>query len=186
MNIVAIEGPDNSGKTTLIQHLVENEGFTLIEFPKKTSEGLFTIVTRSEVAIFETLLEHLDPTKKYVLDRCFLSNMVYYIYRKHHNKSFIIKENQESFNNYVKDLIKLRSKCLVVGLTRNRLGEDFEDDLIKLSKDEFNDIISVYDLFYDNMNIQTFKLLEHDSKNNVLDAAPYDSVINYINSKLGQ
>ncbi|QPB12313.1 hypothetical protein [Providencia phage PSTCR6] len=185
MNIVAIEGPDNSCKTTLIRHLVENEGFTLIEFPKKTSEGLFTIATRSEVAIFEALLKHLDPTKKYVLDRCFLSNMVYYTYRKRYNRPFIIKENQESFDNYVKDLIRLKSKCLVVGLTRNRLGEDFEDDLIKLSKDEFNYIISVYDLFYDIMNIQPFKLLEHDSKNNVLGASSYDPVISYINSKLG-
>ncbi|AZV01170.1 hypothetical protein vBSdyM006_033 [Shigella phage vB_SdyM_006] len=186
MNIVAIEGPDNTGKTTLIQHLINNEGFTLLEFPKKTSDGLFTIATRNEVAIFDTMLNHLDPSKKYILDRCFLSNMVYYIYRKHHGKSFVIKETQETFNNYVMDLINLKNKCLVIGLTRNKINSDFEDDLIKLSKEQFNDIITVYDMFYEEFGIRNFKLLEHDSNNNVLSGYSYADVTNYINTKLGQ
>lgn len=159
-NMILVEGPDNSGKSTFIKSLVR-EGFTLLEFPKKTSEGKFKCVSVNEVAIFLTMCQYLDPSKVYVLDRGMLSNIVY---------DGIVPGNDELIRSMLVDLLKFtrENNVFVVPLTRNNIDFDFEDDLIKLPKDKFNSVVAAFDSLYSELHLESDQLLDHDAANNLI------------------
>ncbi len=165
--IILVEGPDNAGKTTFIQGL-ESLGMKLIRFPKKTSEGRFTCLTRNEVAIFETMLNYLDDNYVYILDRGCLSNIVY---------ESVLRGKRTGI--YMDDFKRLadNNKVLVVGLTRNKLEDDFADDLIAISEDQFNKVVDEFEKLYKALWITPYKILEHDVYNGVVEAKPFDQVI---------
>lgn len=168
--LIIVEGPDNSGKSTLISHL-KSLGVKELSFPKKTSEGLFKIESRNEVAIFETLLCQLEGT--YLVDRGYLSNVIYEGLRG------------KPTDQYIEDILRLTSKAQLkfIPLTRNNLDQDFEDDLIKLDKAKFNEVIQRYENLYQVLWLTPYKILEHDGLNNVVKAKSIDQVISDLKIK---
>ncbi|AWY10356.1 hypothetical protein ABNavy97_072 [Acinetobacter phage AB-Navy97] len=170
--IILVEGPDNAGKTTLISNLTRHFDVTLMEFPKRTSEGRFTCLTRNEVAIFETMLNYVDNSKTYVLDRGGLSNIVY--------ESVLRGKPVEIFKEDFRRFIQ-NNEVLVIGLTRNKLVDSFTDDLITVSEDQFNAIVDRFNEVYDEFNITPYKILDHDVHNNINEAKSFTDVVYDLN-----
>lgn len=174
MKLIVVDGPDNAGKTTLIDELTACVGFEKLNFPKRTEQGRFTIASRNEVAIFETMLEHLDPSKIYVIDRGYISNLVYYKFRKEFGIDLMDCEKTENFDedDYVNDIQRLKENhdVLYLTLTRDKLNADFEDDLISLTKDEFNRIIELFEQETAYAGGVKHKILTHNAQNEVIDA----------------
>lgn len=174
MKLIVVDGPDNSGKTTLIDELTSYVGFEKLNFPKRTGQGRFTIAARNEVAIFETMLEHLDPSKIYVLDRGYISNLVYYKFRKEFKLELMDCEKAENFDedDYVNDIQRLKENhnVLYLNLTRDKLNADFEDDLISLTKEQFNRIIELFEQETAKAGGVSHKILTHNELNEVIDA----------------
>lgn len=164
--LILVEGPDNAGKTTLINRIRNIVNVELLEFPKSTAFGRFTIESRNEVAIFETMLEHLPDNKIFVLDRGYISNIVYGELRA-------MSPEQKSYIDVYRDdfrrLIK-NNDVYVIALTRNEITCEFEDDLISLSNGGFNKVIKLFEQEYSRFNIHCDKILEHDDTNNVVSA----------------
>lgn len=165
-DIILVEGPDNSGKTTLIEDICTKYCDTHInlDFPKRTDSGRFTIETRNEVACFETMLKYIDPRYVYVLDRGYLSNIVYGELRA------MTKDEKDKIDVYREDLARLCTEhnVTIIGLTRNPLEIEFEDDLISLSNGGFNKVISLFEKEYKRLGIEPTKILNHDSKNKII------------------
>lgn len=167
-NIILVEGPDNAGKSTYIKELCKRPYTVCLNFPKQTSEGRFTIETRNEVACFETLLKHLNPDYTYVLDRGYLSNIVYGELRA------MSKSDKLKINLYREDYIRLCSEHRVetIGLTRNKIDVAFVDDLISLSDGGFNKVIDLFEAEYERFGIVKKQILNHDPKNNLIGVIP--------------
>lgn len=165
-NIILVEGPDNSGKTTLIEDICTKhlDSHIHLDFPKRTDSGRFTIETRNEVACFETMLKYIDPRYVYVLDRGYLSNIVYGELRA------MNKTEKEQVDIYRQDLerLMLNHNVTIIGLTRNQLEVEFEDDLISLSNGGFNKVISLFEKEYQRLGVEPVQILNHDGKNNII------------------
>lgn len=167
--IILVEGPDNAGKSTFINELLEHyqSKVQLLTFPKRNIDGeRFTIATRNEVAIFEEMLMRIDNSKTYILDRGYLSNIVYEQLRG------------EDPARYMGDYERLLAnhELFTVGLSRNYLEHGFEDDLIKLSADEFNKVIDLFDHYYEYYGIPMFHRLTHDPHNKVIGVSHIDPI----------
>lgn len=166
--LILVEGPDNSGKSTFIKMLQERfaSKVKLLSFPKKNVDGnRFTIVTRNEVAIFEEMLQHLDPSYTYILDRGYISNIVY--------------EQLRGIDpaRYMGDLERLfvYNDVVVVPMTRNHIGIDFKDDLITLDKDQFNSVINLFNYYYHHYDLDPWRQLKHDDHNKVMFSSGWDN-----------
>lgn len=156
--LILIDGPDNAGKTTMVRNILQiSNKYELVDFPKRTETGRFDIKSRNEVACFETMLEHLDPTKIYILDRGYISNWVYGTWRS------------EDVLQYETDFLRLidNHKVLTLVLTRNNIDNSFKDDLISLSKEDFNYIIELFKTFADEQDIQQIQVLNHTGANKI-------------------
>lgn len=164
-NLILVEGPDNSGKTTIINELIKRGGI-LLDFPKRTSEGLFKCESRNEIAIFTTMLNHLK-TEWYILDRSYISNMVYEGIRGNKIDHYIDDFNQLCKNHEV----------FVVPLIRNYIDEDFKDDNIILDKKQFNDVIDSYVSVYSLLNLVPIKYLSHDHSNKVISSEKLNTFV---------
>lgn len=110
------------------------------------------------------MLNYLDRTKTYVLDRSYISNIVYEG----------IRGNDVSV--YIEDIHRLlnNNDVSIIGLTRNKIDFDFVDDNIKLNKEMFNRVIDEYNRIYSELNIKPVKILEHCSKNKVVHVNEFD------------
>lgn len=159
--IIYVDGPDNAGKTSLIRYICEiSDRYELIDFPKRTDDGRFDIKSRNEVSCFETMLEYLDPKKIYLLDRGYISNWVYGMLRQ---------ENDRELDRYEVDFNRLTDnhKLYSIILTRNEMTSDFEDDLISLSPEGFNHVISLFEEFGINNDVPIHQILNHDGNNKI-------------------
>lgn len=154
---IVVEGPDNAGKSSLIKLLVA-EGVQELKFPKRTSDGLFKIESVNDFAIFETMLDNLADGM-YVIDRFLISNMVYEGIRC-----------GKSAQRYIDKFNELNEKYNFtwVVLTRNKLGVDFDDDNISLSKDGFNMVIDSYSTYCKLLQIKEVQYLKHNLMNEVV------------------
>ncbi|QQO96276.1 hypothetical protein CPT_Minot_073 [Acinetobacter phage Minot] len=166
--LILVEGPDNAGKTTFISNLERFTPAVLMPFPKRTSEGRFTCVSRNEVAIFETMLRFVDSDTTYILDRGGLSNIVY--------ESVLRGKPTQIFKDDFKRFIK-QNDVLVVGLTRNKLNDSFADDLISISEEQFNAIVDKFEDVYNEFGITPYQILDHDVYNNINDIVPFEKVM---------
>lgn len=174
--IILVDGPDNAGKTSFIRDVCEiSDRYVKIEFPKSTTEGRFDIKSRNEVACFETMLKYLDPSKIYLLDRGYISNWVYGSLRN---------SGSMELDTYKDDFVRLCANynVLPVILTRNEITEDFEDDLISLSSYGFNQVISLFEEFALDNDIELYQLLNHYGDNRIkgFNANERDALISMI------
>ena len=174
--IIVIDGPDNSGKSTLIESLLSDKKYRLIDFPKKINGKCISLGTDNDKALVETLYKFLDPNFTYILDRGYPSNIVYSGFLRGEMDPYVELEDWKGF--------KSEFNIIEVILTRNPLDEDFEDDLIKLTKDEFNLTIRQYETCFENV----FKILNHDGHNNLLnvDMVELKRLNEYIENKVNK
>lgn len=169
--IIVVDGPDNAGKTTFIRDICEiSDRYVVIDFPKRTEDGRFDIKSRNEVNCFETMLNYLDPTKIYVLDRGYISNWVYGKLRL-----------EEDFEKYEVDFNRLvdNHTVLPIILTRNEITTDFKDDLISLSAQSFNAVIKHFEDFALDNDCELYQLINHYGNNKIkgLNAGERDALV---------
>jgi len=147
MKFIIIDGPDDAGKTTLVGKLLRwYPKFKEIKFERRNNDNTkFRIQSANEFQIVEKLLPHLNSNYTYVLDRFYLSNMVY---DKALNRA--PDGQSERFREWFLDTFKV----LEIILTRNKISEDFEDDQVSATNEQFNTIIDLYE----NLNCPTFKV----------------------------
>ena len=135
VKIVFIDGPDVSGKTTLVKKLLDNPDFNFKELVfDKGLGGLLRINKEEQFEILRSLLPNLNPVYIYIMDRCYLSNMVY---------DGISGEDIEpslEFRDWCKDYVD----SIEIMLDRPYIKTDFEDDLVTIDKITFNEIIDEY------------------------------------------
>lgn len=174
--LILVEGPDNSGKTTFINEL-QDYGAVLLNFPKATSAGRFSCESRNEVAIFETMLNYLDESKVYILDRGYLSNIVY---------ESVLRDKDTTA--YVEDFIRLKQThdLKVIALTRNKIDVSFKDDLISVDSESFNKIIEMFNSVYRTLGITPYKYLNHDSSNALIDVLSITPILDDVKAFIGE
>lgn len=141
--IIFIDGPDDSGKTTFIQTLKKTLppaiGGRLVELKfNKALGGLLRINKDDQFEILKTLLPHLCRENVYIVDRCYLSNIVY-------DKVLRGEATQPSLD--FRDWCHENLTSIEIVLDRPYIEEDFADDLLTINKIQFNEIIDEYRKF---------------------------------------
>ena len=77
VKIVFIDGPDGSGKTTLVKKILSIPEIRGKELSfNKALDGLLRINKEEQFEVLRVLLPNLDPKYTYIMDRCYLSNIV--------------------------------------------------------------------------------------------------------------
>ena len=146
--LIFVDGPDDSGKTTLIQTLKGTlpNMYQLTELKfNKGLNGLLRINTEEHFEILKSLLPHLCKQNVYIMDRCYLSNIVY---------DQVIRGESSEASYHFRDWCKENLDSIEIILDRPYIKEDFQDNLINISQSEFNEIIDGYRDFgsYDIIN----------------------------------
>ena len=136
--IIFVDGPDDSGKTTLIQKIKKDNPMVVELNFNKGLNGLLRINTDEQFEILKVLLPSLCRENIYIVDRCYLSNIVY-------DKVLRNESSNASYN--FRDWCKENLNSIEVILDRPHIKEDFQDNLISCNKDQFNDIIDSYRMF---------------------------------------
>jgi len=147
--IIFIDGPDVTGKTTLIENVVEFyndvanwdedkplEHYEIKELNfNKGLTGLLRINTPTHFEILRVLLPNLDPRYAYIVDRCFFSNIVY---------DKVLRNESADASQEFRVWCKNNLSVLEIILDRDYATEDFNDDLIKVNKETFNRVVDEY------------------------------------------
>ena len=159
---------DECGKTTFINRLVKYdliEGFgpfnhvKELKFPKVLPSGaLLRINDEKSFELIFTLFESLDQSYTYILDRFIMSNLVY---------DKVLRGEDTSLSLHYYNEFKRRFAVAEVLFTRPHIGEDFVDDKIRLTRDQFNQCIDEYKTFGTN-----YKLLLRDADGRVVGPDP--------------
>lgn len=167
--LIIVEGPDNSGKSTFIKHLLHHtsrNNVRFLQFPKKNSEGKrFEIASANEMAAFESMLGHLDPSVCYILDRSYLSNMVYET----------LRGEPDAWKKRTQDLARLlrHNGVFILPLTRAEIAVDFQDDLISLDHGSFNEVIQLYNTCYEELGIKPIEILKMSPENKPIESMAF-------------
>jgi thymidylate kinase len=159
---------DECGKTTFINRLIKYdliEGFgpfnhvKELKFPKVLPSGtLLRINDEKSFELVFTLFEDLNPNVTYILDRFIMSNLVY---------DKVLRGEDVSLSKHYYEEFKRRFNVLEVLLTRPHITDDFIDDKIRMSRDQFNDCIDEYKKYGEN-----YQLLLRDEQGKVIGTDP--------------
>lgn len=144
---IIIDGPDEAGKSTLINSLINSYNCIPFKYPKKVKNELFKINSYNDFEIVKMFLHMINPGI-YVSDRFYFSNIVYDSILRNEDTTPSIEFRKWVLENF---------DVLEIILTRNRLDTDFTDNNISIPKHEFNMIIQQYE----SLNIPFFKILHH-------------------------
>ena len=135
MKIIFIDGPDVSGKTTLIKNsLKKYKNLKELNFNKGLT-GLLRINTQTHFEILKVLLPNLDPKFTYIVDRCYFSNIVY---------DKVLRNEDASPSYEFRHWCLKNLKILEIVLDRKYVDYDFSDNLISMNKNTFNKVIDEY------------------------------------------
>lgn len=144
---IVFDGMDNCGKSTMIQDLVRNlwPHCREIKFKKTLPSGdLLRIVTEKDFELLFSMFELLDHQKTYLLDRFMVSNLVY---------DKVLRGLDTSLSRQYYDEFKRRFNVMEIFVTRPHIGEDFIDDRIKLTRQQFNAGIDEYKKYGTNYQV---------------------------------
>lgn len=168
MNLIVFEGPDSTGKTTLLNDILElyKDKVKLLTFPKSVKQTVvkdgkiqtevvpFKIISDNDMAIFETMLEYLDNRYVYLLDRSYISNYVY-------ESVFANFRSDGLLHPYWK--LEKKHNVLLIPLIRNSIVGGYQDDLIKVSNRQDNFTIFLYGIAYGSVKTENPILSKHPS-----------------------
>lgn len=166
MNLIVFEGPDSTGKTTLLNEVLElyKDKVKLLAFPKsvkqpvvkdgriKTEVVPFKIISDNDMAIFETMLEYLDDRYVYLLDRSYISNYVY-------ESVFANFRSDGLLHSYWK--LEKKHNVLLIPLMRDPIDGGYQDDLINVSNRQDNFTIFLYNIAYSSIKTENPILAKH-------------------------
>lgn len=151
-SFIVFEGMDNCGKSTLLQNALAQYPLTKeLKFPKTLPSGaLLRFGGEKDFETMFALFEHLDKRYTYLMDRFIPSNMVY---------DKVLRGEDVTQSLYYWKEFNRRFNVTTIILTRPHIAEDFEDDRIKLTRQQFNDALDEYKKYGPN-----FQLLNRDEK----------------------
>lgn len=141
--LIIFEGADGSGKTSTVEMLLEDDPrFKLINFPKRTMFAGDDLMPSKMVlddpislTLFLQALHQIvynsDPDTIWIMDRSIYSNLAYGCSKPGLTKLAI-------------DWMTSAFDVKLYILDRDKISEDFEDDLLRMPKDDFNDVIQWY------------------------------------------
>ena len=133
--IIFIDGPDVSGKTTLIKNeLNKYKNLKELNFDKGLT-GLLRINTQTHFEILKVLLPNLNPKYTYIVDRCYFSNIVY---------DKVLRDEDADPSYEFRHWCLKNLNILEIILDREYVNYDFNDNLISIDKNTFNKIIDEY------------------------------------------
>lgn len=144
---IVFDGIDNAGKSTLLRDVAREmwPHAKEIKFPKTLPSGtLLRMNTERDFEILFTMFELLDPAKTYLLDRFMVSNLVY-------DKVFRGEDSAVSQHYHAE--FKRRFQVLEIFVTRPPIRDDFVDDRISMTRDQFNACLEEYKKFGPNHQI---------------------------------
>ena len=155
--LVIVEGPDGTGKTTLVKELCEHYNYLKVNDITKD--------TPSQFRMWNILMEEcVKSYKKYVIDRCFLSDWAYRLVKNDSFRSLDLYEISSLLNR--PDVIYVFcNNDNAYTFAKNR-GEYY----IK-SKEEHDKITNSYNFIKDTMlKFTNVKVIDYDfTKNNMQD-----------------
>lgn len=135
IKFLVIEGPDDSGKTTLVKTLCESHsGF--VELNMRWDETKRLVFDAEEkIPMVMSTFKHFDPDNVYVIDRFLMSDLIY---------DSILRGRDVTL--YQKHLDKFRKDfdVMYVVLDRNDVNGDHEDSKIRIPHHKFQEIIEEY------------------------------------------
>lgn len=143
---VVIEGADGTGKSTLVKQLVsQNPRFKEFNFRWDETRRL-PMDAEEKIPMLLKAFEHFDSDYVYVIDRFLLTDIVY--------NDVIRKEDVTLWQKRL-DEFRSRFDVLYVVLGRNPVMEDWQDNKIHITRNDFNQIIHE---FIAHSNYSTTKL----------------------------
>ena len=144
---IVFDGIDNCGKSSLITELGQKYfSFAQVVNFKKTlpSGALLRINTEKDFELLFSMFDLLDKSTTFMLDRFVVSNLVY---------DSVLRGEDTKVSRYYYEEFTRRFQVLEIFLTRPKVTVDFEDDRIKLTRDQFNGCIDEYKKYGDNYQI---------------------------------
>lgn len=151
-SFILFEGMDNCGKSSQIKR-IESMYSTAhaIQFPKTLPSGaLLRMNTEKDFEILFTMFELFDRRFTYLLDRFIPSNLVY---------DKVLRGEDTSMSEYYWKEFNRRFDVTTIVLTRPHIREDFIDDRIRMTRNQFNLALDEYKQFGYN-----YELLTRDSE----------------------
>jgi len=139
-SFIVFEGMDNCGKSTLLKNTLASYPMTKeLKFPKTLPSGaLLRFGGEKDFETMFALFEHLDKRYTYLMDRFIPSNMVY---------DKVLRGEDTSVSEYYWKEFNRRFDVTLIVLTRPHIREDFIDDRIKLTREQFNQALDEYKRF---------------------------------------
>ena len=145
---IVFDGMDNCGKSTLIKNLVGVYGDTRVRevvLPKTLPSGtLLRINTEKDFELLFSMFDLLDGHDVYLMDRFIVSNLVY--------DKVLRGETTELSKKYYEEFLR-RFAVLEIFLTRPPVSNDFVDDRIRMTRDQFNAGIVEYSKYGPNYHL---------------------------------
>lgn len=147
-SFILFEGMDNCGKSTQLKRIEKlYPDSHLIQFPKTLPSGaLLRMNTEKDFEVLFSMFELFNKRYTYLLDRFIPSNLVY---------DKILRGEDTSMSEYYWKEFNRRFDVTTIVLTRPHIREDFIDDRIKLTRQQFNDALDEYKRFGYNYELLT-------------------------------
>jgi len=152
--IIILEGPDNSGKTTIAKELSRRSGISYYKFPKQNEavQQLETAnITRYASTFFADFIQQVPVNV--IMDRHYPTEMVY--------AKALGRPYDYEIIRYLDNQFAKANACIVICMKKSYEG--FHDDLIP---DEYiNSIIAEYQSFCDWSIVKNILFLDTTSEN---------------------
>lgn len=131
--IVLIDGPDNVGKTTVINKLHESTGYPIIKMPNMKEYFEKGLTEEFSKLFNETIVQFRKFS--FILDRGFTSSLVY---SKVYNRSFDLS--------YLKDIQEQLNPVVIILHNTDSNGKNirFQDDDIDAINSKYDEIVDTY------------------------------------------
>lgn len=134
------EGADGVGKTSTVDRLVKKYGepYVKLQIAKRSyfskigeSPAKLVLDDPNSLTLYLELLNNLDPENIWVMDRSILSNLAYTC-------------SDRKLSEQAVEYMQQAHEVVFVVLDRDFVEEDFCDDLLNVSKEDFNNTIQFY------------------------------------------
>ncbi len=122
--VIFVEGPDNSGKTSLVKMMMPLGVLKGVEFMKEPFVEYDLNDTRSHLTVRLNVYsgisrQIISHNKKYIIDRSFMSHLVYNIFIKGKDYDYLVKIIE--FYKYMLKSLELFDKMKIVVLIRESM-----------------------------------------------------------------
>lgn len=158
--IIILEGIDKSGKTTLSKEISKKTKYTYIKFPSEEIRYLILnkkIKTTEKIEILikemESFLKNIDIKKHYIIDRWWISTLVYQGYNEYYKDLIMEKLGKYLLNKKLNYLFYIKSNLEI-----NKDNEDIYEEQRENYLNKYEDLfckksISFFYNYFDEVHI---------------------------------